>query len=169
MQIFSKRAEYAIRALLRALLDGPDRRFAAKDICAEADIPEAFARKGFQQLVRSGILEASPGRGGGYLLAHPPSEVSLLQIASAMDGEEQFHTCPIGMLCTQSLESPDFANPCCDENCDRCNERCGFDGMCPLHDVWHSLRSVVLPKLAQTTLADIVSMRTTEEESKEES
>lgn len=155
MRLFSKGAEYAIRALMIAIEQGLDRRMAAPEICARADIPEAFARKGFQQLVHAGILEAVRGPGGGYRLSANPAKVSLWHIITAMDGPEQFGRCPLGVGCEKVLQAADQKKfPC--QSCEECHPRCGYEKACPLHDLWRDVRRTVIPRLANTTLQDIV-------------
>jgi len=155
MRLFSKGAEYAIRALMIAIEQGLDRRIAAPEICARADIPEAFARKGFQQLVHAGILEAVRGPGGGYRLCANPAKVSLWHIITAMDGPEQFGRCPLGVGCEKVLRAADKKKFLC-ESCAECHPRCGYEKTCPLHDLWRDVRRTVIPRLANTTLQDIV-------------
>ncbi len=155
MRLFSKGAEYAIRALMIAIEQGLDRRIAAPEICARADIPEAFARKGFQQLVHAGILEAVRGPGGGYRLCAAPAKVSLWNIITAMDGFEQFGRCPLGVGCEKVLHAADRKKFLC-ESCTDCHPRCGYEKTCPLHDLWRDVRRTVIPRLANTTLQDIV-------------
>ena len=155
MRLFSKGAEYAIRALMIAIEQGLDRRIAAPEICARADIPEAFARKGFQQLVHAGILEAVRGPGGGYRLCAAPATVSLWRVITAMDGLEQFGRCPLGVGCEKVLQAADRKKFLC-ESCVDCHPRCGYEKTCPLHDLWRDVRRTVIPRLANTTLQDIV-------------
>jgi len=64
MRFFSKASEYAIRAMLQVVERDPSKTFSTKDVCKEAGIPEAFARKALQELARVGILMGTRGPGG---------------------------------------------------------------------------------------------------------
>jgi len=49
-------------------------------------MPEAFVEEILRQLRRSGLVESRRGAGGGFRLAVPPEEVSVLAVVEAMDG-----------------------------------------------------------------------------------
>lgn len=155
MRLFSKGAEYAIRAILIAIENGLEHRITAPEICMRADIPEAFARKAFQQLVRAGVLEAVRGPRGGYRLNDNPENVSLWRIITAMDGEDQFSRCPLGLGCEKVLRAAGKKKFHC-EDCDDCRPHCGYEKTCPLHDLWRDVRRVVIPLLSNTTLQNII-------------
>lgn len=162
MRLFSKGAEYTIRALLSAIEQGLERRIAAPEICANAGIPVAFARKGFQQLVHAGILEAARGPGGGYRLCAPPAQVSLWRIITAIDGEEQFSRCPLGIGCKKAIGTAEKNMAAC-ESCGDCHPHCGYEKTCPLHELWQGLRCTVIPQLMGTTLQDLIARKAAEE------
>lgn len=50
------------------------------------DLPAAYLAKQLQALVKAGVLAATTGPRGGFRLARPASEVTLLQIVEAVDG-----------------------------------------------------------------------------------
>lgn len=56
-------------------------------------VPVAYLAKHLQAMSRAGILESAPGARGGYRLAKPPSEISLLEIVEAIDGEDSPFQC----------------------------------------------------------------------------
>lgn len=49
-------------------------------------VPPAYMAKQLQALSKAGIVSASRGVGGGYRLARPLTEISLLDIVVAIDG-----------------------------------------------------------------------------------
>lgn len=55
---------------------------AAAELCASA----AHTSKVLQQLVRAGLLRSKRGPSGGYALARPLSEISLLDVYEALEG-----------------------------------------------------------------------------------
>ncbi len=152
MQLFSKSAEYALRALACVAEHGFETPFNAADLCEAADIPEAFARKGFQQLVRAGILQGTRGPGGGYKLRLSPETVTLYDVLEAMDGPDLFRVCPLGVEthCGDTLAE-----------CETCahreapHPRCGLASVCPIHETWTSIRKIILQKFAGCTLLDV--------------
>jgi len=83
--------EWAVHCCwLLAQADGqtplPRRRFAEF-----FDLPEPYLAKVLKQLVAAQVLLSRPGTAGGYLLAKPAEQITLLDIVSAVDGSDQEH------------------------------------------------------------------------------
>jgi Rrf2 family protein len=58
----------------------------AEEISKEFDIPDTVLAKVMQQYVRAGILLAKRGSHGGFSLAKPAKDISLLEIIEAVEG-----------------------------------------------------------------------------------
>lgn len=56
-------------------------------------VPAAYLAKHLQALARAGIVETARGPRGGYRLARPASEITLLEIVEAIDGLEPTFRC----------------------------------------------------------------------------
>ncbi|WP_246660450.1 Rrf2 family transcriptional regulator [Nitratireductor sp. XY-223] len=56
-------------------------------------IPESYLLKHLKRLVASEILESVPGPRGGYRLARPPKEITLLDIVQAVNGKRPAFRC----------------------------------------------------------------------------
>jgi Rrf2 family protein len=56
-------------------------------------VPTAYLAKHLQAMSRAGILESVQGAGGGYRLARPPAEISVLEVVEAIDGVEPAFRC----------------------------------------------------------------------------
>jgi Rrf2 family protein len=57
------------------------------------DLPAPYLAKQLKALVRAGLLAASTGPRGGFRLARPASEITLLQIVEAVDGASSPYEC----------------------------------------------------------------------------
>ena len=68
-------------------------------------VPKPYLAKSLQALSRAGIVSSSQGRGGGYSLARPAAEVSLLDIVLAVDGDQA------AFRCTEIRQRAPFAAP----------------------------------------------------------
>ena len=56
-------------------------------------VPAAYLAKHLQSLSRAGIVEAEAGPRGGYRLARPPAEVTLLDVVEAVEGRAPAFRC----------------------------------------------------------------------------
>lgn len=130
-RLYSKGCEHAIRALSQAALGGGKERFTVKEVCRLSGAPELSTRKIFQSLVQRGVLKATPGPGGGYALTRRPERVPVLSLIEAIDGEDAFQQCVMGL-------------PTCS------NRRA-----CPLHATWLRVKQRLLSELESTTLQDL--------------
>jgi len=84
--IYSRSAEYAIRSLVY-LARIPDGKFAmARYIAEEEKLPAHFLAKILQELTRKGLLRSSKGPSGGFSLRVPASQIKLLTLVEALDG-----------------------------------------------------------------------------------
>jgi len=71
----------------------PGAAASAAQLAAHFDVPPAYLAKQLQALVRAGVLVAGPGPRGGFRLARPATDVTLLQIVEAVDGASPFYQC----------------------------------------------------------------------------
>ena len=84
--MLSKRAKYAIKALLALAEHGRDEPMRIADLARREHIPAKFLELILLGLKNQGILQSRKGKGGGYLLARDPSEIYLGQIVRMFDG-----------------------------------------------------------------------------------
>nr|WP_243869902.1 Rrf2 family transcriptional regulator [Amycolatopsis granulosa] len=57
------------------------------------DLPAPYLAKQLKYLVRAGVLTATTGPRGGFRLARPAAEITLLQIVEAVDGASSPYEC----------------------------------------------------------------------------
>ena len=131
--IFSSSTEYAIRGLSELACRDPDGPLMLDQLVAGTDLPRDFLAKVFQKLVHGGVLRSAKGRGGGFTLARPSHEITLMHIVEAIDGPQVFDACVVGL------------------------ERCDDLMPCPQHDLYKPIRQRLKDYLATTTLADLAA------------
>ena len=103
--ILSKSCEYAIRAAVYVAFKSVKGEKAGIIEIAEAiGSPLAFTGKILQTLTRKKVLASSKGPNGGFYIIDPAS-VYLIDIVRAIDGNEIFTACVIG-LTTCSADRP---------------------------------------------------------------
>ena len=129
--IYSRSAEYAIRAFVH-LARVPEGKFAmVKQIAEEEAIPSHFLAKILQQLARKGLLRSSKGPTGGFSLRTPAKDVTLLNIVESLDGLQEYQRCASGLA------------------------ECNDDMPCGMHESWKALRSRIIEYLEGTSVSDV--------------
>lgn len=81
----TKASRFALYAVVMMSAE-PDRRVTATRIATELGISENHVAKVLQQLVRARIARSTRGVGGGYDLARPAEELTMLDIIECIDG-----------------------------------------------------------------------------------
>jgi Rrf2 family protein len=80
----SKFSRYALYAALEMARAG-DEPVTVASVAKPHGIPETALAKVFQQLVRAGLAVGTRGIGGGYRLARPRAEITVLDVLSVFD------------------------------------------------------------------------------------
>ncbi len=76
-------------------------------------VPAPYLVKQLQKLSQAGIVEATTGRAGGYRLARPASEITVLDVVLALEGPEPAFRCTeIRQQGPSAVEAPRYARPC---------------------------------------------------------
>jgi len=131
--IFSNATEYAIRGLSELAGRGVSGPVMLDDLVIGTDLPRDFLAKIFQKLVRAGILKSAKGRGGGFQLAKPQHDVTLIDIVEAIEGPQLLDACVVGL------------------------EKCNDEMPCSQHDLYKPIRQRLKDYLKTTTLADLAA------------
>lgn len=129
--MLSSSSEYAIRALTFLALQPEGGYHLAREIAERVGLPAPFLGKVLQPLVARGVLTSLRGRSGGFRLARPASQVTLLQIVDTQERLGKAHECLLGQ------------------------SKNGDHQACPLHEYWKSTTDTFLERLSQTTLNDM--------------
>ncbi len=132
--LFSRTAEYAIRAMAFLALQKPGKLSGAREISEAERIPMPFLWKILQMLTRRKLVRSFKGIRGGYELARPAEGVNLSDVILATDGQDVRQSCVLG------LPECDNRNPC------------------PLHDRWKEVRASMTQMLDETSLADLAQV-----------
>lgn len=101
--MISQTAEYALRAA--AFLAEAESAQTTVQIAAATQVPSGYLAKVLQALVRAGVVRSQRGLGGGFVLALPPSELSVYDVVQAVDPIARITRCP--------LNNPDHATELC--------------------------------------------------------
>ncbi len=128
------RGAYAIRAVLTLAREDGGIVVPARTIAQRMEIPVRFLPQVLGDLSRAGIVEARLGRAGGYRLGKEPTDISVLDIIEATEGDTRRQTCVLTGL------------------------RCGEAKVdCDVHVVFSEAQVAILTRLAETTVADVLA------------
>lgn len=92
----NKSTRYALYAAMEMAAAAPGRAVTVSEVAARYRIPEGALAKVFQQLVRAGVALGTRGAGGGYRIARPPSEVTVLDVVRVFEPPRPPGHCLIG-------------------------------------------------------------------------
>lgn len=93
--MISQTAEYALRAIVY-LADQNAPRTTAQ-IAEITQVPSGYLAKIMQSLGRTKLVNAQRGLNGGFTLARPSNELTVLEVINAIDPVRRFHECPLGL------------------------------------------------------------------------
>lgn len=77
--------DYGVRAVLYLATQGGT--CSSKDIAKDMSIPRDYLIQLAQLLRNAGLIEARPGKHGGYSLAKDPADITMLDIMNALESE----------------------------------------------------------------------------------
>jgi Rrf2 family protein len=132
----SRRAEYALRALLLIAKNQKVRVHQIQELSERGNIPVKFLEQILLHLRNEGLLTSKRGVGGGYSLRKRPSDIVVLDIVELIDG-------PIAPL-PCALERP--GEPC----------GCPDPARCPLRPLMRQTREMVRELFSSKTVQDLL-------------
>ncbi len=130
--VITRATEYAVRTVIYLAQHQKNDIVLKKDICRTQEVTPAFLTKILQPLIKVGIVNSQRGVGGGFLLAKDPSEITMLDILQAEEGQLKLNHC---------LVDADF---------------CPRDAYCSAHEVWHETQHEMAQILGRYSIADLV-------------
>ena len=129
--MLSQTLEYALRAAA-SLAGSQGTARTAEEIAAATRVPSGYLAKVLGQLARAGVVRSQRGLGGGFALARPAEEISILEVASAVDPIQRIERCPLGL--------PEHAR-----------------GLCALHQRLDEALATVETSFRTSSVADLVA------------
>ncbi len=103
--MFSKKCEYAIRAMIFiAQKTKEGYRTGVKEIAEGIGSPEHFIAKILQELGKKGIVQSVKGPNGGFYLDNKSMNRSLADVIKVVDGNKVFQGCGLGLKQCSELQ-----------------------------------------------------------------
>lgn len=129
----STRARYGTRLMLELALNFNQGTVFLKDIAKKEEISEKYLSQLVIPLKASGLISSSRGAHGGYRLAKPPSQITLMEIVQMLEGNLSLVEC---------VKNPSI---------------CSRVSKCATRDIWGKLDEKISDVLSSVTLEDLVS------------
>lgn len=104
-----------------------------KEIAEASEIPSPYLSKIVNALARKGILMTQRGIGGGVSLGKAATEITLYDLAVALDDTSILPRCMLGTA------------------------KCSDDRACPAHTFWKGVREQYIDFLKSMTVADVAA------------
>jgi Rrf2 family transcriptional regulator, iron-sulfur cluster assembly transcription factor len=130
--MLSTTSEYALRALTRLAQLTRGEAILGRDLARDAGVPQQYLAKIMLALRNAGLVLATRGTGGGYMLLRPADAVHLIDVVSLFEGPSTRPHCLL-----------------------RVGRECNSKNSCAAHDHWGKVRDGYLEFLEQTTLDNI--------------
>jgi FeS assembly SUF system regulator len=103
----------------------------ARELASQTQLPSPVVSKILKLLTRAGLLISQRGSKGGYNLARPAAEISVVEMITALEG-------PVGI--TECTMHPGA---------------CAQESSCHVRDPWQRINGAVQAALEDVTLADL--------------
>jgi Rrf2 family protein len=130
--MLSKTSQYALRALIYLTQHEDAWPIPGTRIAKEVGVPSKYLSKVLGDLVRSNVLDASPGRTGGFRLRRAPEWTYLIDVLTPFEHFDR-RECPFG------------------------NHTCSDEHPCAAHHDWKEVVTAQQSFLRNTNLRDIAS------------
>ncbi len=129
--MISPTAEYALRAMVAIAQSGGD-AVVTPTIAEITKVPPGYLSKVLQTLRKAGLVDSKRGLGGGFTLAKPAENVTVLDVVNAVDPIKRIRRCPLGIDAHGTT-------------------------LCPLHKRLDEATELVEQSFASTTIAELLS------------
>lgn len=138
--MFSTKAEYGVRVMIELARRGGDQPVSLAEIADSDELPLAYLEHLVARLRKAGLVESRRGARGGYLLARPPSEITMAEVVEALEGS----IAPIECI----SEGADGSVLCVRES--------DPGHICPTKLLWTRVRFSIVATLHDTRLSDLI-------------
>ena len=141
MSLFGSSVEYGLHCLTYLVRPPQGAAVGTKDLAEFQGVSPSLVAKVFTQLQKAGIVESEQGVRGGFRLARPAAEVTVLDVVDAIEGDKPLFTCR------------QILGQCAVLDCDQAAK--AARGMCMIHAVMLEAEQSMRRTLRSYTIADM--------------
>jgi Rrf2 family transcriptional regulator, cysteine metabolism repressor len=137
--IFSSKAEYGVRLMVELGRQSPEHPTSLKAIADAEGLPLAYLEQVVARLRKAELVQSARGAHGGYWLARPAEEITMVDVVQALEGaiapmECFVHDHTERVLCSHEMDA----------------------GRCATKLLWTRVQGGIIRSLQTTTLAELV-------------
>lgn len=130
--MLSQTSQYALRAVVFLAKRESEWPITGSRIAKETQIPAKYLSSILSDLVRTGVLTATPGPTGGFRLAEPAECIRLVEVLLPFEGDVLGRNgCPFG------------------------NDTCSEESPCVGHSRWKQVKESYIRFLQETSVRDV--------------
>lgn len=143
MSLYGSAAELALHCLLNLAGRPAESSPSTRDLAEFQGVSASFVAKLFTRMEKTGLVSAAQGARGGFRLARPASDISVLDIVDAVEaGKPLFQCRNVRRNCAlYGANPPEWAT----------------GGVCGIHAVFLDAEIAMRDRLAATSLQDIAT------------
>ena len=138
--IFTTKAEYGVRLLIQLGLQGGGAPVSLKAVADAENLPLAYLERIAALLKKAGLVQATRGAHGGYVLARQPEEITMDAVVLALEGAIAPMEC--------FVEGQEGTRVSCSHGTDEAH--------CATKLMWTRVQMGVIKSLQRTTLQELV-------------
>ncbi len=94
--MISQTTEYALRAMVHLATLEPGITINSENLAARTKVPQGYLSKILRDLVVADLITSQRGPNGGFALARPADDISMLEVVNAVDPIQRIRKCPLG-------------------------------------------------------------------------
>ncbi|WP_182086865.1 Rrf2 family transcriptional regulator [Aureimonas sp. ME7] len=133
--MLTMKGKYGLKAMLHLARLPEGQRALSEEIARSHSISKKFLDTILGELRTAGMIHARKGRGGGYILARPPSEIRIGHVLRVLDG-------PLAPI------------PCASRTAYRRCDDCRDERTCSVRRIMLEVRNAISAVLDERTLAE---------------
>lgn len=101
----STRSTYGVRAMLALAMKYGSGPLMVKEISEQQALPPTYLEQLMVLLRKAGLVTATRGAHGGYVLARPAGDITMAEIIEVLEGPLNLTECPSGVGCCGQPEA----------------------------------------------------------------
>ena len=133
---FSRMADYGV-LLLGHFAQHEEALASTSELAETYHMPRPVVANLLKEFTKAGLLESRRGLHGGYRLAHPATDISLLDVLSVIDGPVQLIDCAV-------LDIAGAAS------------QCGYEDVCPSRSPMRAVHRRIIDLLDGISLSELL-------------